>query len=64
MRRAAGLLARSAAAGAAATALAGVALRRRPPGGPHRWARVNHRGEPVSLLEGPAVAAGLVLAGA
>jgi UDP-GlcNAc:undecaprenyl-phosphate/decaprenyl-phosphate GlcNAc-1-phosphate transferase len=64
MRRAAGLLARSAAAGAAAAALAGVALRRRPPGGPHRWARVNHRGEPVSLLEGPAVAAGLVLAGA
>lgn len=28
-----------------------------------RWSRVNHRGEPVSLLEGPAAAAGL-LAGA
>lgn len=25
-----------------------------------RWARTNHRGEPVSLLEGPAVAAGLL----
>ena len=33
------------------------------PGGQARWTRTNHRGEPVSLLEGPAVAAGL-LAGA
>ena len=30
------------------------------PGGPERWTRTNHRGEPISLLEGPAVAAGLV----
>ncbi|MEN5072174.1 hypothetical protein ABE437_00005, partial [Isoptericola cucumis] len=31
-----------------------------PPGGAARWTRTNHRGEPVSMLEGPAVAAGLV----
>ena len=35
---------------------------RRPPGGEKTWTRVNHRGEPVTLLEGPAVAAGAVLA--
>jgi hypothetical protein len=29
-------------------------------GGPSVWTRTNHRGEPISLLEGPAVAAGLV----
>jgi UDP-N-acetylmuramyl pentapeptide phosphotransferase/UDP-N-acetylglucosamine-1-phosphate transferase len=34
-----------------------------PPGGARLWERTNHRGEPVSLLGGPAVAAG-VLAGA
>jgi len=37
-------------------------LTRRPPGGEKTWTRVNHRGEPVTLLEGPAVAAGAVLA--
>lgn len=31
--------------------------------GDARWTRVNHRGEPVSLLAGPAVAAGLAGAG-
>lgn len=31
--------------------------------GTPRWTRVNHRGEPISLLAGPAVAAGLVGAG-
>ncbi len=31
-----------------------------PPGGAARWTRTNHRSEPVSLLEGPAVAVGLV----
>jgi UDP-N-acetylmuramyl pentapeptide phosphotransferase/UDP-N-acetylglucosamine-1-phosphate transferase len=50
---------------AAATAAAvTTAVRRRvadaPPGGAQRWTRTNHRGEPVSMLEGPAVAAGLV----
>lgn len=29
------------------------------PGGAERWTRTNHRGEPISLMEGPAVAAGL-----
>ncbi|MGC5166011.1 hypothetical protein [Luteimicrobium sp. DT211] len=50
-------------AGAATAAAATVAVRaltaRRAPGGAERWERTNHRGEPVSMLEGPAVAAGL-----
>ncbi|WP_426595417.1 hypothetical protein ACPPVS_07585 [Cellulomonas sp. McL0617] len=33
------------------------------PGGQDRWTRTNHRGEPVSLLEGPSVAAGLLAGG-
>jgi hypothetical protein len=32
----------------------------RPPGGAKTWSRSNHRGEPVTLLEGPAVAAGAI----
>jgi len=46
---------------AAATArLAYAVLNRRPPGGAKTWSRTNHRGEPVTLVEGPAVAAGAI----
>jgi UDP-GlcNAc:undecaprenyl-phosphate GlcNAc-1-phosphate transferase len=45
-------------AGAAASRLAWTALTRRPPGGRGRWQRTNHRGESLTLLEGPALAAG------
>lgn len=47
---------------AAATAAARGGLDWQPPGGAATWTRTNHRGEPVSLLEGPAVTVG-VLAG-
>ncbi|KQX66819.1 hypothetical protein [Angustibacter sp. Root456] len=40
--------------------LAAAGLQRRPPGGGQRWTRTNHRGEPISLLEGPAYVAGAV----
>jgi hypothetical protein len=50
------------AAGGALAAYA--ALTARPPGRAAAWARTNHRGEPVTLLEGPAVAAGAVAAAA
>ena len=56
MRRA--LAAGLAAAGAARAVYA--ALNRYPPGGEKTWSRTNHRGEPVTLLEGPAVALGAV----
>ncbi len=54
-----------AAAAAGVTAAGGAtlaysAVNRRPPGGPKAWARTNHRGEPVTLLEGPAVAVGAI----
>jgi UDP-N-acetylmuramyl pentapeptide phosphotransferase/UDP-N-acetylglucosamine-1-phosphate transferase len=55
-RRAGGTLLTGALAAAAARA-AYAALNARPPGGRETWARTNHRGEPVTLLEGPAVAA-------
>ena len=45
---------------AGAARLAYSALIRRPPGGTRAWSRTNHRGESVTLLEGPAVAAGAV----
>jgi UDP-GlcNAc:undecaprenyl-phosphate GlcNAc-1-phosphate transferase len=48
---------------AAVAARAGYgALTRHPPGGPQQWERKNHRGEPVTLLEGPAAAAAAVAA--
>jgi hypothetical protein len=45
---------------AAAARLGYWAVSRRPPGGIKAWSRTNHRGEPVTLLEGPAVAAGAI----
>src|SRR5262249_22119464 len=53
---AAALAAGTAAACAARAAYA--ALSRRPPGGSTLWTRTNHRGEPVTLLEGPALTVG------
>ena len=49
-------------AGAAVARAAQAVLTSRPPGGVERWTRSNHRGAPVSLLSGPAlaVAAGAV----
>jgi UDP-GlcNAc:undecaprenyl-phosphate/decaprenyl-phosphate GlcNAc-1-phosphate transferase len=41
-----------------------AALCRRPPGGAATWTRTNHRGEAVTLLEGPAVALGTTVASA
>jgi hypothetical protein len=49
---------RSAALAGAAARLSYAGLRRRPPGGARAWSRTNHRGEPVTLLEGPAAAIG------
>ena len=54
------------AAGGAVTTAAGAArlaysvLNRHAPGGTKTWSRTNHRGEPVTLLEGPAVALGAI----
>jgi hypothetical protein len=57
---------RKAVAGATLGAVAGRAayflLTLRPPGDEKLWLRTNHRGEPVTLLEGPAFAAGAVTA--
>ena len=60
MRRAGFTAAAAAVTAAGAARLAYSALNRRPPGGPTTWSRTNHRGEPVTLLEGPAVAAGAI----
>ncbi|GAA3243326.1 hypothetical protein [Actinocorallia longicatena] len=54
--------------GAAAARAAYTALTRRPPGhngltGDEVWGRTNHRGEPVTLLEGPAFFTGAAAAG-
>jgi len=45
---------------AAAARLGYAAASLRPPGGTKTWSRTNHRGEPVTLLEGPAVTAGAI----
>jgi UDP-GlcNAc:undecaprenyl-phosphate/decaprenyl-phosphate GlcNAc-1-phosphate transferase len=53
----------AAAAGAAAAGtarLAYSAAKQRPPGGTKTWSRTNHRGEPVTLLEGPALTLGAI----
>ena len=63
MSRARGLIAVAAAGVTAAGAarLAYAAANQRPPGGTKTWSRTNHRGEPVTLLEGPAVAVGAIV---
>ena len=48
---------------AAAARAAYTVLTRNPPGGAQRWSRTNHRGEPVTLLEGPAAALAGAIAG-
>jgi UDP-GlcNAc:undecaprenyl-phosphate GlcNAc-1-phosphate transferase len=60
--RARGLIgaATAGAVAAGATRFAYTVLNQRPPGGTKAWSRTNHRGEPVTLLEGPAVAAGAI----
>ena len=50
------------AAGAAAARAAYRTLRQHPPAGEQTWTRTNHRGELVTLLEGPAVAVGAIAA--
>jgi hypothetical protein len=60
MRRA-GYAVAAGACAAGAARLAYSAMSRRPPGGAKAWSRTNHRGEPVTLLEGPAVAAGALV---
>jgi hypothetical protein len=52
----------SAGLAAAAARASYAALTRWPPGGQATWTRTNHRGEPVTLLEGPAAAAGAAAA--
>ena len=65
-RGAAAALASPAAALAAGTAAACAAraaysaLTRRPPGGAGTWTRTNHRGDQLTLLEGPALTVGSV----
>ncbi|MDR2985796.1 MAG: hypothetical protein LBV34_13250, partial [Nocardiopsaceae bacterium] len=55
-KRAAQRLLRAASGARAAYA----ALTSAQPGGEEMWTRTNHRGEPVTLLEGPAVTIGAV----
>ena len=50
-----------AAGGAGLAWSASALLLARPPGGAERWQRTNHRGRPVSLLSGPALALAAVV---
>lgn len=52
-----------AAFGAASATLVARGLLDEVPGGTARWTRTNHRGEPVSMLAGPAAAAGALVGG-
>jgi UDP-N-acetylmuramyl pentapeptide phosphotransferase/UDP-N-acetylglucosamine-1-phosphate transferase len=61
-RQAGGALLSFGLAAVTARAAYGALIRRPPRGGP-AWDRTNHRGEPVTLLEGPAVAVAAVAAG-
>lgn len=54
----------AAAIGAGTAALVYRQLTRTPPGGDEQWNRVNHRGEIVTLLEGPALVAAAGVAAA
>ncbi len=56
-----GAVLRSGLVAAAGAAAARAGLDRLTGGADPRWTRTNHRGAPISLLEGPAVATGLVL---
>jgi hypothetical protein len=62
MRRTGGAVLAAAAARAGLAAVAAraayAAFSRTPPGGKDTWTRTNHRGEQLTLLEGPAVALG------
>ena len=57
---AASLTSAAVAAGLARAAYA--ILSHRPPGGAGTWTRTNHRGEPVTLVEGPALALAAIAA--
>ncbi len=51
---------RSAAVAAAVARISYTLLRAKPPAGHKTWTRTNHRGEPITLLEGPAATIGAV----
>ena len=59
--RAVPVVAAQVAAGAGLAWAARRTLTARPPGGALRWERTNHRGRPVSLLSGPALALAAVV---
>jgi UDP-N-acetylmuramyl pentapeptide phosphotransferase/UDP-N-acetylglucosamine-1-phosphate transferase len=51
---------RSALIAAAVARMSYSRLSEQPPGGAKTWTRTNHRGEPITLLEGPAVVLGAI----